>query len=510
MPCNTKAPTIRWFYLTIGILSMLFAGILYSWSILKAPLADAFGWNASQLTMNFTLTMCFFCLGGVGGGLLARRLGTRLTIALGGALACIGFVLTARLDGSSLPMLYLSYGVITATGIGFAYNVVLSTVQAWFPDKKGTCSGALLMGFGASSLVLGSLADALIQNPAVGWRAAFLCLGVALGIVLVTAALLIRLPAPGTVLPQPKAAANRVQEDFESADYTTGQMLRRFTFWRAFLCIIFLAAMGNTVISFAKDLSLSVGASAALSTTLVGVLAVCNGLGRILTGALFDTLGRRRTMLLANGTAILAALVITLSIIVYGGLKLDWDMAEFAAMFLWLGIVVGLLAGKSFSDIAKGIVAGSKTMLGAVMIVGSARSIALILTDGGVMDTIVHVLAGGLDLVPTVLQAPAMFLICTVFNVFMASGSGQAAVMMPLLLPVADLVGMTRQTVILAFNFGDGFGNYIFPTSTALMGLIGAANIPYDRWMRFIGKIFLVWVLIGCILVAIAQFIHLA
>ena len=125
--------------------------------------------------------------------------------------------------------------------------------------------------------------------------------------------------------------------------------------------------------------------------------------------------------------AILAALVITLSIIVYGGLKLDWDMAEFAAMFLWLGIVVGLLAGKSFSDIAKGIVAGSKTMLGAVMIVGSARSIALILTDGGVMDTIVHVLAGGLDLVPTVLQAPAMFLICTVFNVFMASGSGQAA-----------------------------------------------------------------------------------
>ena len=95
------------------------------------------------------------------------------------------------------------------------------------------------------------------------------------------------------------------------------------------------------------------------------------------------------------------------------------------------------------------------------------------------------------------------------FNVFMASGSGQAAVMMPLLLPVADLVGMTRQTVILAFNFGDGFGNYIFPTSTALMGLIGAANIPYDRWMRFIGKIFLLWVVVGCVLVAIAQAIQL-
>ncbi len=244
--------------MTIGILSMLFAGILYSWSILKAPLADAFGWNASQLTMNFTLTMCFFCLGGVGGGLLARRLGTRLTIALGGALACIGFVLTARLDGSSLPMLYLSYGVITATGIGFAYNVVLSTVQAWFPDKghllRRAADGlwcllprARLPGRRPHPESRRGLAGGLPlpgrrhRNCAGRGRPSY------------------PPPRPGTVLPQPKAAANRVQEDFEAADYTTGQMLRRFTFWRAFLCIIFLAAMGNTVISFAKDLSLSVG-----------------------------------------------------------------------------------------------------------------------------------------------------------------------------------------------------------------------------------------------------------
>ena len=253
----------------------------------------------------------------MGGGLLARRLGTRLTIALGGALACIGFVLTARLDGSSLPMLYLSYGVITATGIGFAYNVVLSTVQAWFPDKKGTCSGALLMGFGASSLVLGSLADALIQNPAVGWRAAFLCLGVAIGIVLVAAALLIRLPAPGTVLPQPKAAANRVQEDFEAADYTTGQMLRRFTFWRAFLCIIFLAAMGNTVISFAKDLPLRGGPAPPCPPPWWACSPCATAWAASSPEPLFDTLGRRRTMLLANGAAILAALVTLLSVAVH-------------------------------------------------------------------------------------------------------------------------------------------------------------------------------------------------
>lgn len=314
MSTGTKTPLIRWLYLAIGVIAMLFAGILYSWSILKAPLAADFGWDASQLTMNFTIAMCFFCTGGVVGSLLSKRLGTRLTIALGGVLACAGFLLTARLDGNSLSSLFLSYGVVTALGIGFAYNVVISTVQAWFPDKKGTCSGALLMGFGASSLLLGSLADLLIHSPAVGWRTTFVLLGCSIGLVLVIASLFIRLPGPQVSLPQPKASLGQ-HEDFKADDFKTSQMLRRPTFWRAFLCIVFLAAVGNTVISFAKDLSLSVGAGPALSTTLVGILAVCNGFGRILTGALYDSLGRRKTMLLANVVAILAALITLLSIL---------------------------------------------------------------------------------------------------------------------------------------------------------------------------------------------------
>ncbi len=93
-------------------------------------------------------------------------------------------------------------------------------------------------------------------------------------------------------------------------------MVRRFTFWRAFVCIVFLAAVGNTVISFARDLSISVGAEAGLATTLVGVLSVCNGLGRIATGAVFDKLGRRKTMLLANAVAIAAAGVTLLSVLI--------------------------------------------------------------------------------------------------------------------------------------------------------------------------------------------------
>ncbi len=305
---------IRWLYLAVGVIALLFAGIIYGWSILKAPLAADFGWTADQLALNFTLTMCFFCLGGIAGGVLAKRLGICPSLILAGVLSCLGFFLTARLDGGSAAMLYVSYGLLAGLGIGIAYNVIISTVNAWFPDKKGTCSGALMMGFGASALVVGNTMSALMENPAIGWRTAFIGLGVVLGVILLATGLIIQLPPAGLELPKPAQKSGAASEDFEARDYTPGEMIRRFTFWRAFVCIVFLAAVGNTVISFARDLSISVGAEAGLATTLVGVLSVCNGLGRIATGAIFDKLGRRKTMLLANIVAIAAAGVTLLSV----------------------------------------------------------------------------------------------------------------------------------------------------------------------------------------------------
>lgn len=313
---NQKSLSVRWLYLAAGVVALLFAGIIYGWSILKAPLAADFGWTADQLALNFTLTMCFFCLGGIAGGVLTKKAGVRLTLILAAVLSCLGFFLTARLDGGSVVMLYVSYGLLAGLGIGIAYNVIISTVNAWFPDKKGTCSGALMMGFGASALVVGNTVSVLMENPAVGWRAAFTGLGVVLGVILLAAGFLLRLPPADLELPKPERKTGAAAEDFEVRDYTPGEMVRRFTFWRAFVCIIFLAAVGNTVISFARDLAISVGAQATLATTLVGVLSVCNGLGRIATGAVFDKIGRRKTMLLANVVAIAAAGVTLLSVLI--------------------------------------------------------------------------------------------------------------------------------------------------------------------------------------------------
>ena len=307
-----QAVSIRWFYLILGVIALLFAGVIYAWSILKTPLAETFGWTSSQLALNFTLTMCFFCLGGFVGGLISRRVGCALSLIIAAALSALGFVLASRLGGK-VWMLYLSYGVLAGLGIGIAYNVIISTVNAWFPDKKGLCSGALMMGFGASALVVGRLATALIDGP--GWRTAYLVVGIALAAVLLAAAAVLRRPDAETRLPQPTKKASAGEEAFEQKDYPTGKMIRRLSFWLAFFCIVCLSAVGSTVISFAKDLALSVGAKAAMATTLVGVLSVCNGLGRIAIGAIFDRFGRKKTMLLANALTILAAGVTLLAVL---------------------------------------------------------------------------------------------------------------------------------------------------------------------------------------------------
>ncbi|WP_125143856.1 YfcC family protein [Clostridium transplantifaecale] len=216
----------------------------------------------------------------------------------------------------------------------------------------------------------------------------------------------------------------------------------------------------------------------------------------------FGTLSVRKVV-------IILSLVLSLGAIIYGSVKMGWDMPEMAAVFIALAIVVGVIAGFDSTTISKHFLEGCKKMLSAAIIIGLAQSISAIMTDGKIIDTVVHVLAGGLNSVPALLQAPAMLLANTGINVFLTSGSGQAAAVMPIMVPLSDLIGMTRQTAILAFNFGDGFCNYILPTSTALMGIIGASNIPYDRWMKFMWKMFLIWLAVGTVLLIIAQAVHL-
>lgn len=297
----------RWFYLAAGVFAMLFSGVLYAWSILKIPFSDTFGWSPSTLSLNFTLTMCFFCLGAFFGSLIAKKIGPKLTLVIAGGLVGVGFVSTGLLTAAAPYLLYVTYALLAGTGIGISYNVVVSTVCAWFPDKKGLCSGCLMMGFGVSTLLLGNTISVLFDTPSFGWRKTYILLGGLIAVVLIAAGLVLRLPAADTVFPAPKAKKATAKEAFAVRDFSTAEMLKNVTFWRAFVCMAFITAVGNSVISFARDLVISVDAPGALATTLVGVLSVCNGIGRILTGAVYDGLGRRTTMIAANLVTIVAA-----------------------------------------------------------------------------------------------------------------------------------------------------------------------------------------------------------
>ena len=195
-------------------------------------------------------------------------------------------------------------------------------------------------------------------------------------------------------------------------------------------------------------------------------------------------------------------------LLVYGSQNWKWKLQENAAMFIWMGVLSGFAYGFGPSKIAEEFTKGAKKLVYGALMIGMANGISLILTDGKILDTTVQYLGGLLVTLPSYLQAAGMFLMQLLINRLITSGSGQAAATMPIMLPVADIIGITKQTTVLAFNFGDGLSNYILPTSSALMGFIAMVGISYSNWMKFMWKLFLIWIVVGAILVIVANSIN--
>ncbi|REL38432.1 YfcC family protein [Rhodohalobacter sp. SW132] len=183
--------------------------------------------------------------------------------------------------------------------------------------------------------------------------------------------------------------------------------------------------------------------------------------------------------------AIIAAFLIALGGAVYGIRFHGWYLIELGSAFLILGIVAALIGRIGPSLMAREFVSGAKELTETALLVGIARGIALILEDGQILHTIVHGLSVPLGMVGPELSAVGMMIMQTILNLFVPSGSGQAFVTMPLMAPLSDILGVSRQIAVQAFLFGDGFANMIIPTNAVLMGILGMAGVPYDRWFRF-------------------------
>jgi uncharacterized ion transporter superfamily protein YfcC len=199
--------------------------------------------------------------------------------------------------------------------------------------------------------------------------------------------------------------------------------------------------------------------------------------------------------------------LLALAAMVYGISQLGWYLTELGALWLGLAIAAGLVSRMSLDDMAKRFVAGASDLAVVALLVGFARSIALLLEQGQVLHTIVHGLSLPLQQVGPEMAAVGMLAMQTLLNFFIPSGSGQAFATMPIMAPLSDVVGVTRQTAVLAFQFGDGFSNMVLPTNIVLMAILGVAGIPYDRWLRFVAPLLVKLLLAAALTLVIAVLI---
>jgi uncharacterized ion transporter superfamily protein YfcC len=189
--------------------------------------------------------------------------------------------------------------------------------------------------------------------------------------------------------------------------------------------------------------------------------------------------------------AILVVFVLGLVGFVYGVSEHHWYITELNTIFLGIGLVAAIIAGLSAGDTSRTFLEGAAAMTPAALLVGFARTIEVVMTDGQIIDTIVHSIAGLLKGLPAEASALGMLVVQTVCNFFIPSGSGQAFVTMPIMSPLATLTDVPQQTAVLAYQFGDGFTNMIVPTSALVMGALALGKVPYAAWFRFIGPLLL-------------------
>ncbi|GAB3285228.1 YfcC family protein [Parasphingorhabdus pacifica] len=184
-------------------------------------------------------------------------------------------------------------------------------------------------------------------------------------------------------------------------------------------------------------------------------------------------------------------------VLIWGVLTQGWFMKEMSGLFIIIGIVAGLVAGMTATQICEAFNKGLSQVLVGAMIVGVARAVAVVLEEGKIMDTMVYGLGNLVDNFPVMLSAVGMYLAQLGFNFVVPSGSGQALVTMPIMAPLSDVLGVPRQTAVLAYQLGDGMGNILYPTSGYFMATLALAGVRWDKWVRFFFPLFLIWVAIA-------------
>ncbi|MCR4673027.1 MAG: MFS transporter [Lachnospiraceae bacterium] len=319
----------RWVYALSGVVILLMAGLVYAWSVLSKSIAAEFtAWTKTELSLTFTITMTLFCIGCLVAGILAKKVHPRAYLILSAFLFLAGFMIAA--SAQSPAVLYLGFGVLCGLGSGFAYNAVMSTISSWFPDKQGLISGILLMGFGLSSFIVGKIFAFMAPADGSGaWRSTFRIFAVVICIILVLCSFVFEKPAPEDLAQFSGGKKKNVRPP--ASEMTTAQMTRNRSFWLYYLWAILLSGAGLALVAQASGIAGQVGTSVSDGTiaTVVGLISILNGIGRVFFGTLFDKKGFRPTMILDMIIFIIAGVILIIALI----------SGNF--MFIIIGFVVG-------------------------------------------------------------------------------------------------------------------------------------------------------------------------
>ena len=292
-----------------AIFMQVLLGVIYSWSVFRGPLAQLHGWTRAETIAPYRYSLLAFAAAMIIGGLWQDRKGPRVVATAGGLLLGLGCLLAAFL-GDTLNGLIFSYGIVAAFGVGFAYVTPIATCIKWFPDQRGRIVGLAVMGFGVGPLVFGPLLQALIGKDPTQFAATiprtFLILAAIFFVGVVGAAQLFQVPPagwhpPGWTPPVGRAAAVEV---------APRQMLATWQFYVLWMLYFFGTAVGLTAIGEATPLLEGMAKSTALLSAgaALGVMSICNGLGRLAWGSVSDRFGRKPAILLMCAVSVLACL----------------------------------------------------------------------------------------------------------------------------------------------------------------------------------------------------------
>ena len=303
----------RWVIAAAGVLMQVALGAVYAWSVFRIPLTTTFGWTISEVTLTFTIAIFVLGLAAFGGGLWMRRAGPRTVALTAGVLYGLG-VFLASLSGGRLWWLYCSYGVIASVGLGLGYIVPVATLVKWFPDKRGLITGLAVAGFGAGALITAPIATRLIAS--VGVLQTFAVLGAAYFVAVTAGALFMRNPPDGYQPPArdglkavPYDAAQRgvaplggtrgVGDGVQAfPSYTLGEAMRSWQWYGLWTLLFLNTTAGIAVISQAAPMFQEITRiSAVRAASIVGVISIANGAGRLLWAWLSDLVGRRPVFL---------------------------------------------------------------------------------------------------------------------------------------------------------------------------------------------------------------------